>query len=1190
MNTPSDNRLRQILEFWHKVEFFIPFDLRGQVLQAGDAESNVKRITVAELHALAPNASGDLWQVAKVPKGKQVLGFDLYLGVFDRGYLATVTNNAIGETTSEETEIDQEERGDLEGETCFAKVRLNALGEPQFDQVSVSTVPWALGCVLDDGIGSLSFDAFQVSLKQLQEDLQNFQVRRSKATEASKYPQKDLPLTRTDVEKLLEVFYTWARFEPDKSESTLAVVRAIIGKRPAPSAKPDNGSASKSAADGELPESDDDESETSSSAEAEIDILNSFYVKDIERAIFSIQQGQTVPTLEAYLTPLHEKNRIDLYSPPGHQRIISDLHPVNTPQAHWLDEPNHAMSLMQQFAINNVFSALSTSGLFSVNGPPGTGKTTLLRDIFAENITRRARILAGCGSAKDAFQAGPKPTVQFEGKSNSWSIALLRPELTGFEMIVASSNNAAVNNISEDLPKAKSLGSIEWTSPTEIAWRTKDGAPKQTYLQSVAIRMATQTSRGEFAHLEPDDTPWGLISCALGKRANRRKFVERFSFPVIKKNQLKEAPKPKGYDPDRHQSFWEWRDQYQDKGPSFSDAKAAFVALDKKVCARKEQLARLALLTSELAGHTEATYSFAETQLLSTARATINLEQTKLANIDKALCTCLELLSTLKEDEKLIPVPSRWTQLFGKIPSTRFWKNPSREKCHKYQDELSQNREAQRKYLQEKLCLGPQKTTAELSVDQARAAVDTAARSLQARVAEWRTKDAERNDLHSRFRKAAIPEFAGALEDPQWQKDGIWCDNELNELRSKLFAAALGLHEAWLAEVTVKGGGFSPNIYAVCDLLQGQRLETPEHALALWQSLFMVVPVASSTFASIASQFKELGANTLGWLFIDEAGQAVPQAAVGALWRAKRAVVVGDPLQIEPVFTVPIKLIEALAKSSHLPEGINVTPHTVSVQNLADAANSCGAWLPGLGDEPQWIGSPLRVHRRCVDPMFRIANAIAYENKMVFGLKSSTPPADGYDLGASAWVHVSGVAHSRHVVPAQIALVTKAVMSIYQSKGKLPPLYIISPFKRIKRALIESLSDMKAWKEQGITTLSKDDLGKWCQASIGTVHTFQGKEEHIVWMVLGCDKRGAGAVSWAASKPNILNVALTRAKRRFFMIGDMDLWGDKRYLHTAKLNLPEITQAEFLSRCSFESSQLAPEGQSPAGLGAKATT
>lgn len=156
------------------------------------------------------------------------------------------------------------------------------------------------------------------------------------------------------------------------------------------------------------------------------------------------------------------------------------------------------MSLMQQFAINNIFSTLSDSGLFSVNGPPGTGKTTLLRDIFAENITRRARILASLGSAKDAFQSGQKPKVEFEGSSASWTIALLKPELTGFEMVVASSNNAAVNNISEDLPKAKSLGAMDWDAPAEIAWRKQDGQPRQTYLQSVAVRMAAQTARGEF--------------------------------------------------------------------------------------------------------------------------------------------------------------------------------------------------------------------------------------------------------------------------------------------------------------------------------------------------------------------------------------------------------------------------------------------------------------------------------------------------------------------------------------------------------------------------------------------------------------------------------------------------------------------------------------------------------------------
>ncbi len=83
----------------------------------------------------------------------------------------------------------------------------------------------------------------------------------------------------------------------------------------------------------------------------------------------------------------------------------------------------------------------------------------------------------------------------------------------------------------------------------------------------------------------------------------------------------------------------------------------------------------------------------------------------------------------------------------------------------------------------------------------------------------------------------------------------------------------------------------------------------------------------------------------------------MPQAAVGALWRARRAVVVGDPLQIEPVFTVPVKLDRSARRShSKLPQDLRVMPHTVSVQNLADAANPCGALMPAREMNPNgWV-------------------------------------------------------------------------------------------------------------------------------------------------------------------------------------------------------------------------------------------
>jgi len=81
--------------------------------------------------------------------------------------------------------------------------------------------------------------------------------------------------------------------------------------------------------------------------------------------------------------------------------------------------------------------------------------------------------------------------------------------------------------------------------------------------------------------------------------------------------------------------------------------------------------------------------------------------------------------------------------------------------------------------------------------------------------------------------------------------------------------------------------------------------------------------------------FSSLGKDALGWLLIDEAGQALPQAAVGAIMRCSRAVVVGDPMQIEPVVMLPDHLTDAICREFKIDETVYNAP-AGSAQTLAD--------------------------------------------------------------------------------------------------------------------------------------------------------------------------------------------------------------------------------------------------------------
>lgn len=369
-----------------------------------------------------------------------------------------------------------------------------------------------------------------------------------------------------------------------------------------------------------------------------------------------------------------------------------------------------------------------------------------------------------------------------------------------------------------------------------------------------------------------------------------------------------------------------------------------------------------------------------------------------------------------------------------------------------------------------------------------------------------------------------------------------WIDRALDDARSRLFVAAMRVHQSFIEQAANK---FCRNIGLWVQLLE-EGLPTSrnaKHAATLWQSAFLVIPVVSTTFSSVQSMFKHLDQESLGWLLIDEAGQAVPQSAIGAMWRAKRVIAVGDPLQLEPVFTLQSAVVKGLRQHFQLKDCWN--PHSYSVQGLADRVNAYGAEIVQQGD-PLWVGCPLRVHRRCVDPMFSISNQIAYAGRMI--LASKVDRLSDMPIGDSRWIQVTGQCKGKHWVVEQGEAVVDLLSEIFAHASELPDIYVITPFRQISTNLKRMLRQTSAFQTSQI---DRTEIQSWLNRSIGTVHTFQGKEADIVIFVLGLDLSKRGAAHWVSQTPNLLNVATTRARYRLYIVGDKRLWRQYSYFRMA---------------------------------------
>lgn len=166
--------------------------------------------------------------------------------------------------------------------------------------------------------------------------------------------------------------------------------------------------------------------------------------------------------------------------------------------------------------------------------------------------------------------------------------------------------------------------------------------------------------------------------------------------------------------------------------------------------------------------------------------------------------------------------------------------------------------------------------------------------------------------------------------------------------------------------------------------------------------------------------------------------------------------------------------------------------------------------------------------------MFDISNIIAYEEKMVLPDYIKKKP------GQASWLDIKGKAGPKQFVKEQGEAVVNCLLKDWkkalQNGESAPSTYVISPFTKVKDEIRKSVR--KALQIE--INLDRKAASEWAQKSIGTVHTFQGKEADKVYFVTGTDDTQNGAIKWSCQKPNLINVAVTRAKKEFVIIGDKE--------------------------------------------------
>lgn len=228
------------------------------------------------------------------------------------------------------------------------------------------------------------------------------------------------------------------------------------------------------------------------------------------------------------------------------------------------------------------------------------------------------------------------------------------------------------------------------------------------------------------------------------------------------------------------------------------------------------------------------------------------------------------------------------------------------------------------------------------------------------------------------------------------------------------------------------------------------------------------------------------------YIIIDEASQLSSEVGVLACTCAKNAVIVGDKLQLEHVVTNQSRLVLEQIKAKYtIPDAYDCAKHSFlsSVSQV-------------ISDAPETL---LREHYRCHPRIINYCNQKFYGGELII----MTEDKGELDVLRAIKTAPGNHATNKHYNQREIDVIREEALPFFNNEED--SIGIISPYRDQTLELSKQFADL--------------DL------EVNTIHKYQGREKDTIIMS-AVDNQ----ITDFGDKPNLLNVAVSRAKKKFCIV------------------------------------------------------